>query len=56
MDRVRVGLVGTGSIFYGWGGASGHLHAYRNVREAQLVALCDRDESRRCPTRPIAAS
>jgi len=46
MDRVRVGIVGTGSIFYGWGGGSGHLHAYRNVREAQVVALCDTDESR----------
>jgi len=46
MERVRVGVVGTGSIFYGWGGGSGHLHAYRNVREAQVVALCDADESR----------
>jgi len=46
MDRVRVGIVGTGSIFYGWGGGSGHLHAYRNVREAQVVALCDTNESR----------
>lgn len=46
MDRVRVGTVGTGSIFYGWGGGSGHLHAYRNVREAQVVALCDPDPVR----------
>jgi len=41
MDRVRVGVIGTGSIFHGWGGGSGHLHAYRHVREAQVVALCD---------------
>ena len=46
MDRVRVGTVGTGSIFHGWGGGSGHLHAYRNVREAQVVALCDPDPVR----------
>ncbi len=46
MDRVRVGIVGTGSIFYGWGGGSGHLHAYRNVREAKVVALCDTDPPR----------
>lgn len=46
MDRVRVGIVGTGSIFHGWGGSSGHLHAYRNVREARVVALCDANESR----------
>ena len=46
MDRVRVGIVGTGSIFYGWGGGSGHLHACRHVREAQVVALCDTDPAR----------
>lgn len=46
MDRVRVGVVGTGSIFHGWGGGSGHLHAYRIVREARVVALCDANEAR----------
>jgi predicted dehydrogenase len=46
VNRVRVGVVGTGSIFYGWDANSGHLHAYQNVREAQVVALCDTNEAR----------
>ena len=46
MDRLRIGLIGTGSIFHGWGGNSGHLHAYRNVREAQLAAVCDSNPDR----------
>ena len=45
MDRVRVGIIGTGGIFYGWGGYSGHLPAYPQIEEAKLVALCDINES-----------
>ncbi len=46
MDRLRIGAIGTGSIFYGWGGGSGHLHAYRNVREAKLAAVCETNPDR----------
>ena len=45
MDRVRLGVVGTGGIFYGWGGASGHLPAYPRIDEARIVALCDTNEA-----------
>ena len=41
MDRVKIALVGTGGIFHGWGGGSGHLPALPQVREGQLIALCD---------------
>lgn len=44
MDRLRAGILGTGGIFYGWGGDSGHLPAYTWVEEAELVALCDPNE------------
>lgn len=43
MERVTMAVVGTGGIFHGWGGGSGHLPALPQVREARLVALCDRD-------------
>lgn len=46
MNRVRVGIIGTGSIFYGWGGGSGQLQAHKHVRDSQVVALCDTDQSR----------
>jgi Predicted dehydrogenases and related proteins len=36
MERVRVGVVGTGGIFVG-----AHLPAYPEIPEAQIVALCD---------------
>jgi len=40
-DRIRVGLIGCGSI------AIAHLNGYRQCRElAQVVALCDTDASR----------
>ena len=45
MNKVRTAVVGTGGIFYGWGGGSGHLPAFGWVAEAQLVALCDPDEA-----------
>ncbi len=38
MDKVRVAVVGTGSIFRG-----AHLPAYPEIEEAQIVALCDSD-------------
>jgi predicted dehydrogenase len=41
MDRVKMAVVGTGGIFHGWGGGSGHLPALPQVREGQLIALCD---------------
>ena len=41
MDRVTMAVVGTGGIFHGWGGGSGHLPALPQVREGQLIALCD---------------
>lgn len=44
MNRVRIGAVGTGGIFYGWGGTSGHLPAYPRIDEAKVVALCDTSE------------
>jgi len=46
MNRLKVGIIGTGGIFYGWGGNSGHLPVYpRIVDEAQIVALCDANEA-----------
>ncbi|MFA4016790.1 MAG: hypothetical protein RUDDFDWM_001901 [Candidatus Fervidibacterota bacterium] len=46
MERLKIGVVGTGNIFEGWGGGSGHLPALSwVVDEAQVVALCDLDES-----------
>ena len=39
MNRVRVGVIGTGGIFRG-----AHLPAYPDVEEAKLVALCDISE------------
>jgi len=45
MDRIKVGIIGTGGIFYGWGGYSGHLPAYPKIDEAKLVALCDVNEA-----------
>lgn len=44
-DRIRVGIIGTGGIFEGWGGGSGHLPAYPwVVKDAKVVALCDVNE------------
>ncbi|MBS7607358.1 Gfo/Idh/MocA family oxidoreductase [Candidatus Bathyarchaeota archaeon] len=40
MDRVRVGVVGSGGIFQG-----AHLPAYPDIAEAKLVAICDVSES-----------
>lgn len=40
MERVRVGVVGSGGIFQG-----AHLPAYPDIAEAKLVALCDISES-----------
>ncbi len=45
MDRVRIGAIGTGGIFYGWGGTSGHLPAYPRIDEARIAALCDTNET-----------
>ena len=39
LKRVRIGVVGVGGIFRG-----AHLLAYPDVREAQLVCLCDVSE------------
>ena len=39
MDRVRVGVVGSGGIFQG-----AHLPAYPDIAEAKLVAICDVSE------------
>jgi len=39
LNRVRVGVIGTGGIFRG-----AHLPAYPDVEEAKLVALCDISE------------
>jgi len=36
MERVRIGVVGTGGIFVG-----AHLPAYPEIPEAHIVALCD---------------
>ncbi len=36
MDRIKVGVVGTGGIFQG-----AHLPAYPEVKEAKLTVLCD---------------
>jgi len=41
MGRVKVGVVGLGGIFYGWGGYSGHLPAYPKLEDAEVVSLCD---------------
>lgn len=44
-ERLKIGVVGTGNVFEGWGGGSGHLPALAWVAdEAQVVALCDVDE------------
>ncbi len=40
MKRVKVGVIGAGGIFRG-----AHLPAYPNIREAELVSLCDVSES-----------
>jgi len=40
-QRVTVAVLGTGGIFHGWGGGSGHLPALCHVAEAQPLALCD---------------
>ena len=37
MKKLRIGMVGAGNI------AKAHLQAYRNVEEAEIVALCDID-------------
>jgi predicted dehydrogenase len=40
--RLKIVTVGTGNIFYGWGGGSGHLPSYLWVAdEARLTAICD---------------
>ena len=39
MEKVRIGVVGAGGI------ANMHLNAYKNVKEVQIVALCDINES-----------
>ena len=41
MEAVKIAVVGTGGIFYGGGGGAGHLPGLPQVREGQLVALCD---------------
>lgn len=38
-DRVGVGVVGLGFV-----GAGAHLHAFRSLKNASLVAVCDRNE------------
>ncbi|HIE08335.1 MAG TPA: Gfo/Idh/MocA family oxidoreductase [Armatimonadetes bacterium] len=44
-ERLKIGVVGTGNIFEGWGGGSGHLPGLAwVVDEAQVVALCDVSE------------
>lgn len=41
-ERIKFGIVGTGGIFFGWGGGSGHLSGCPWVAdEARLVAICD---------------
>jgi len=41
-NRLKIGVVGTGGIFYGWGGGTGHLPAYPwIIEDAQLTAICD---------------
>jgi len=40
LDRVRVGVVGSGGIFQG-----AHLPAYLDVAEAKLTAICDVSEA-----------
>lgn len=43
--RLKIGMVGTGGIFYGWGDGSGHLPGCPwVVDEARLTALCDSSE------------
>lgn len=43
--RLKVGVVGSGGIFEGWGDGSGHLPAYPwLIDEAQLVSICDLNE------------
>lgn len=44
-SRVTVAVAGTGGIFHGWGGGSGHLPALCHVPEAQAVALCDTNQA-----------
>jgi len=44
-SRVTVAVAGTGGIFHGWGGGSGHLPALSHVEEAQTVALCDTNQT-----------
>jgi len=39
MDKVRFGVVGTGGM------GSGHVDSIQKVEEAQLMAVCDADES-----------
>ncbi|MCX6993685.1 MAG: Gfo/Idh/MocA family oxidoreductase [Kiritimatiellaeota bacterium] len=40
--RIKFGIAGTGGIFYGWGGGSGHLPGCAwMVDEARLAAICD---------------
>lgn len=40
MEKVRIGIVGTGGI------GNAHLGAYRNVKDVQIVAACDINEER----------
>ena len=43
--RIKIGVIGTGGIFEGWGGDSGHLPAYPwIIEEAKIVSLCDINE------------
>ena len=47
MKPVRIGVAGTGAIFYGWGEGSGHLPALAWLAgEAQVCALFSRDSGR----------
>lgn len=39
MERVKIGVIGVGGIF-----RAAHLSAYPNVKEAELVSLCDVSE------------
>jgi predicted dehydrogenase len=40
MDRLRAGLIGCGFF------AQNHLHAWRDIAEVELAAVCDLDEAR----------
>ena len=43
MRKVRVGLVGCGTVF------RTHLQQLREMKEIEIAAVCDIDESKRLP-------